>query len=77
MKALCAETLSQLAKCELLAQLKSFGLNPNEWLLDRRRSHGTQLVARHRQDAEFRLLGSARVRPDGQAQWRSLSLLSL
>lgn len=61
----------QLTK--LLEKLSVFGLNPQEWdLADQGHGFFTTLLLVHRQDPQFRLLGTI-----NQKGWQKLEVLSI
>lgn len=62
----------------LLAQLKTFGLNPYEWTISRRDIYDGVLVMNHKYDREFSLLGHLTAdQKTGNLCWTSLAVRSL
>ena len=62
----------------LKSQLATYGLNPNEWLIvqNNAETHESFLVC-HRQDPNFKLMGSMLKDPSGFWRLGSLKLESL
>lgn len=62
---------------QLQRSLKSYGLNPYEWRLDRAATAATGRPAlRHRQDENFRFSADWAIQ-NGVAKYRTLKLISL
>lgn len=61
---------------DLKKDLKSFGLNPADWILEKRPDRQIRLY--HREDREFSLIGwVARTRLTNRYQWDRLVLASI
>ena len=61
----------------LLSQLRTFGLNPNDWCIERRsfQRNGVQLY--HRDDQDFRILTHVTRSVCGQIKIHHLQLISI
>jgi hypothetical protein len=61
----------------LLIQLKSYGLNPTDWRIDRASKIGTnEIVLVNRSDRQFQFVGNLGIK-NGLLGWSNLSLVSL
>jgi hypothetical protein len=61
----------------LLKELKAFGLNPNDWRLERSsKTPNGSFGIQHRKDADFRLIGQCIQRTGGGLAVRGLSVHS-
>lgn len=64
-----------LMNMKLQSDLKTFGLNPTEWTLQRIQSSLSYLI-KHRVDENFAMYGELEFRKQ-RPQWKSIELVSL
>ncbi len=60
----------------LLGDLYRFGLNPNDWDIERDLKKENQFLIVNRRDPDFQLKGSVEYRPKDKAHWTELSIAS-